>query len=98
MARRSIHHLYDRYRSNPSLESGNTKGSAFNKNTNQDPESKYDAGYHNDVPGDWRRGGGAGGATSKPGFDRGNAWRAGRDGVDHGQGDPATIRKPEPNK
>ena len=41
---RSIHHLYDRYRSNPSMETGNTKGSAFNKNTVQDPENKHDVG------------------------------------------------------
>ena len=58
MARRSIHHLYDRYRSNPSMETGNAKGSAYNKNTNQDPEDKHDdkAGYDNDVPADsWLR-------------------------------------------
>jgi hypothetical protein len=66
---RSIHHLYDRYRSNPSMETGNTKGSAFNKNTVQDPENKHDVGYDSDVAGDWRRGGGKQGAEGKPSFD-----------------------------
>ena len=32
-------------------------------------------GYFNDIADDWRRGGGKGGATGKPSFDRGNAWR-----------------------
>ena len=44
------------------------------------------------------RGGGKGGATGKPSFDRGNAWRM-KDFNHWGSGhDPATIRKPEENK
>ena len=61
---------------------------------NQAPEDQHDnrGGYYdNEVPANsWLRSDG----TKKPSFDKSNAWRAGRAGVDHGQGDPATIRKP----
>jgi hypothetical protein len=78
------------------METGNTKGSAFNKNTIQDPENRHDVKYDNDVANDWRRGGGKGGATGKPGFDRGNAWRM-KDSNDwHSGHDAADIRRPEP--
>ena len=87
-----------RIESEPSLESGNTRGTAFNRNINQDPEDRHAGNYTNDLADDWRRGAGAGGATGKPSFDRGNSWRVGREGIDHGQGDPAVIRRPEPNK
>jgi hypothetical protein len=37
----------------------------------QSPSDRHGAGYSNDVPADsWLRGGGPGGATSKPGFDK----------------------------
>ena len=35
----------------------------------QFPEDRHGAGYCPDVASDWRRGMGAGGATSRPGFD-----------------------------
>jgi hypothetical protein len=57
-----------RVESEPSLESGNTRGTAFNRNVNQDPEDKHDdkAQYANDVPANsWLRSDGA----RKPGFD-----------------------------
>ena len=86
--------------SEPSFETGNTRGTAFNKPDVQDPEDRHDRRYTGDVADDWRRGGGKGGATGKPSFDRDNSGRRGRAGsLDWGSGhDPATIRKPEPNK
>jgi hypothetical protein len=71
---------------------------------NQDVEDRHSSNYDNDCRG-WVRG--ARGtvdcynedATGKPGgFDKQNAWRLGREGIEHGPGDPATIRKPESNK
>jgi hypothetical protein len=80
------------------METASARDAAFNKNTNQDPIDQLGPKYRADVADDWRRGGGKGGATSRPGFDKSGAWRAGRDGVSHGAGDPAIIRKPERNK
>lgn len=37
----------------------------------QCPEDKHGPGYSNPTPDDWRRGGGPGGATGKPDFDKG---------------------------
>jgi hypothetical protein len=92
---RSIHHLYDRYRSNPSMETGNTRG-AFNKPDIQDPQNKHDTGYSNDVPANsWLRSDG----TRKPSFDRDNSWRKGREAsLDWGSGSElAVIRSPGKN-
>jgi hypothetical protein len=62
----------------PSMESGNTKGSAFNRHVNQSPEDKHDdkAGYDNDTSG-WIKGAGED-ATRMPGFDKSNPWRKGK--------------------
>jgi hypothetical protein len=93
---RSIHHLYDRYGSNPSMETGNTRGAAFNKPDVQDPEDRHDRRYTGDVADDWRRGGGKGGATGKPGYDHGGAWRM-KDSNDwHSGHDKVEFVKPEP--
>lgn len=53
----------------PAMETGNTRGTAFNKNTVQDPEDKHDdkAGYDNDTSG-WIKGAGEV-ATRMPHFD-----------------------------
>jgi hypothetical protein len=60
----------------------------------QAPEDQRAAGYHNDVADNWLRGGGKGGATGKPSFDKSNAWRM-KDSNDwHSGHDPAVIRKP----
>jgi hypothetical protein len=84
---------------NPPMESAADRATAHNVHTNQAPEDKHGPKYDNDASG-WVRGargeptGNNETATGKPGFDRGNAWRLGRSGVDHGRGDPAIIRKP----
>lgn len=99
---RSIHHLYDRYRSTPSMDS---KGPALRNNRPQDVEDRHDdqsspRGYYNDVPADsWLRGGGAGGATGKPGFDKGQSYRRADGGNNwHSQTPPDKVSfvKPEP--
>jgi hypothetical protein len=83
-------------RRSPAFESASAKA-AFSENTVQDPEDRHDRRYNNDAPNDWRLGGNED-ATGKPSFDRGNAWRM-KDSNDwHSGHDPATIRKPEPNK
>jgi hypothetical protein len=63
----------------PSLEP--KRGGAFNSNVVQDPENRHDVRYDNTVADDWRRGGGKGGATGKPGFDFGASYRR-KDGGD----------------
>jgi hypothetical protein len=93
---RSIHHLYDRYRNSPSMDS---KGPALRNNRPQDVEDRHDdhsspRGYWNDTENDWRRGGGKGQATSKPGFDFGGAWRQPGGTIRSAQGDPGVIRRP----
>jgi hypothetical protein len=103
------HHPYGRntdddaersIRRSPSMESASAKA-AFNKNTNQDPEDKYDAGYLNDASG-WVRG--AKGeptgfnetATNYPGgnFDRGNSWRSPTKSIHSELSDTQPLRKP----
>jgi len=42
----------------------------------QDPINKHAPGYSNDTPNDWRRAAGSD-ATSRPFFDKQNAWRKG---------------------
>jgi hypothetical protein len=78
----------------PSTESGNSHG-AWNRPDVQDPEDRLDAKYRNDHSDDWVRGR-AEDATGKPGFDRGNSWRLGREkSLDwHSGSDPAILRKP----
>jgi hypothetical protein len=69
----------------------------------QDPEDRHDnrsspRGYDNDHRDDWARGGNED-ATTKPGFDFGGSWRLKDGGLNqHSGSDPATIRRPEPNK
>jgi hypothetical protein len=108
MARKSVDDLYSegrhrpygqnrdgshrRIESEPSLEP--KRGGAFNSNVNQSPEDRIDVGYHNDVADDWRRGGGKGGATGKPSFDKGNAWRQPDGSISHGLGERGQQRKP----
>jgi hypothetical protein len=86
----------------PSLEP--KQGEAWNRNTVQDAENKHDdrsspRGYHNDVADDWRRGGGKGGATDKPGFDFGASYRRANKGDDWNsttQADKVSFVRPEP--
>lgn len=66
------------------------KDGAYNSNVNQDPEDKHGPKYDNDASG-WLRGatgvptGKNETAENKPsGFDKGNAWRKGREGINHG--------------
>jgi hypothetical protein len=79
------------------MESAAARNMAFNYHRNQDPVGSHGPGYSNDVSADdWRRGGGSGGATGKPSFDRGNAWRQ-PDGSIHGPpGERGQQRRPEP--
>ena len=87
-----------RVESEPAMESASARDTAFNKNTNQAPEDQHSPGYSNDVANDWRRGGGVGGATGKPGFDKGQSYRRSDRGDNWNSGhDPAIIRKPERN-
>jgi hypothetical protein len=80
----------------PAAES---KGPALRNNRPQDIEDQHSPNYSNEVSNDWRRGGGQGGATGKPGFDKGHSYRRADKGNNWGSGhDPATIRRPEPNK
>jgi hypothetical protein len=71
---------------------------------NQAPEDAHGPGYSNDCSG-WTRGargeptGNNETAEGKPSFDKGQSYRRADKGNDWGSGsDPATIRKPEPNK
>jgi hypothetical protein len=64
---------------------------------NQAPEDRHASNYNNDVADDWRRGGGKGGATTKPSFDKSNAWRMKDSNNWHSGSDPAVIRKPPNN-
>jgi hypothetical protein len=83
----------------PPLETGNSRG-AFNRNTNQDPENKHDAGYLNDCEG-WVRGAPTGKAPSgnnetaedypQGNFDKGSSWRL-KDKATTG------IRRPAPTR
>jgi hypothetical protein len=88
---------HHRIESEPSMESASARDTAFNRNTNQAPEDFHDSRkYDNDVADDWRRGGGPGGATSKPSFDKSGASRQ-ADGSIHGPpGNRGQQRRPEP--
>jgi hypothetical protein len=104
----SVDEMYSRGRSFPhgqTREVGHRRSlphepsmAARDEHRNQAPEDRHSSNYDQDVADDWRNGGGARGATGKPSFDKSGAWRAGRGGIAHGQGDPAVIRRPEPNK
>ena len=89
-----------RIESEPSFETGNTRGTAFNKPDVQDPEDKHDRKLcrrcRRRLAARRRQGRRNGQAFIRPG----QCWRKGRAGsLDWGSGhDPATVRKPEPNK
>jgi hypothetical protein len=79
----------------PPLES---KGPALRNNRPQDIEDQHSPNYSNDVSSDdWRRGGGKGGATARPGFDKSGAWRKLDKGDTWGSpSDKVDFVKPEP--
>jgi hypothetical protein len=87
---------HHRIESEPSFETGNARDRAFNKPDVQDPEDRHDRDYAGDVADDWRRGGGKGGATGKPSFDRGNAWRQAEGSIHGPPGERGQQRRPEP--
>lgn len=80
----------------PSFESGNRPGRAFNTNVNQDAEDAHDnsrtARYDNDHANNWVRGGGED-ATSKPGYDHNPVWKRANKGNDwNSPGDKVELR------
>jgi hypothetical protein len=95
---------HHRIESEPSMESAAANRMAHNTNTNQAPEDRHASNYRNDSSG-WVRGargqptGSNETAEGKPSFDKGQSYRRSDKGLDWNSGsDPATIRKPEPNK
>jgi hypothetical protein len=72
---------------------------ARDQHRNQMPEDQHGPGYDNAVADDWRRGGGKGGATGKPGFDFGASYRrkdGGNDWNSTTQADKVSFVRPEP--
>jgi hypothetical protein len=72
---------------------------ARDQHRNQMPEDQHGPGYDNAVADDWRRGGGKGGATEKPGFDFGASYRrkdGGNDWNSTTQADKVSFVRPEP--
>jgi hypothetical protein len=78
----------------PAFETSNSRDEAHNRHDNQMPEDFHDRGYNNDHPNDWVRGGGRGGATGKPSFDRGNSWRSPTKSIHSELSDTQPLRRP----